>query len=128
MSGFQLPNTTPVPHEIINRWMRKLKGSELKVLLLVTRKTLSWIADPKTGRRKEEDWLNYSQIKKYTGLGRDSVSKAIDILTSKYKLIEIRDKKGNILNTTKKKQLVGRRRLSLYYRLNIQTLQKTSDY
>jgi integrase len=54
MGGFQLPNTTPVPNEIINGWMQKLKGSELKVLLLVVRKTLGWIADPQTGMRESE--------------------------------------------------------------------------
>ncbi len=126
--GFQVPNTTPVPNEIINGWAMKLKGSELKVLLLVVRKTLGWIADPKTGMRKEEDWISYSQLKRLTGLSSQPLSSAIDSLCSKYRLIEIRDKDGNALDTAKKRMVAGRRRLSFFYRLNLKTLSQTSHY
>ena len=128
MSGFQVPNTTPVPNEIINGWAMKLKGSELKVLLLVVRKTLGWVVNSKTGMRKEEDWISYSQLKKTTGLSSQPLSAAIDALCGKYKLIEIRDKNGNQLNTAKKRMVAGRRRLSFFYRLNLNTLTKTSHY
>lgn len=125
--SFQLPNTTPVPNEIINGWARKLKGSELKVLLLVTRKTLGFVIDFETGLRKEEDWLSYKQLQEFTGLSRDALPKAIDALVE-YKLIEVRDKNGNKLDTPEKRMLAGKKRLSFYYRLNLNTLQKTSHY
>lgn len=128
MPSFQLPNTTPVPNEIINGWAMKLKGSELKVLLLVVRKTLGWILDPKTGLRKEEDWISYSQLKNMTGLSSRPLSNAIDTLCSKYTLIEIRDKDGNKLDTIEKRKIAGRKRLSFFYRLNFGTLSKTSHY
>lgn len=127
MSGFELPNTTPVPNEIINGWMQRLKGSELKVLLLVVRKTLGWIADKKTGMRKEEDWLSYRQLSFYTGLSSEALSSAIDTLVG-YKLIQIRDYKGNELDSKEKRRAVGRRRLRLFYRLNLMTLEKTSHF
>ena len=128
MSGFQLPNTTPVPNDIINGWMHRLKGSELKVLLTVVRKTLGWVVDTKTGMRKKEDWLSYSQLKKITGLGSEALSSAIDNLCQIHKLIQIRDKDGNTLNTRKKRQVAGRRRLSFFYRVNLTTLKNTSIY
>ena len=128
MSGVSLPNNTPVPNEIINGWMWKLRGSELKILLLITRKTLGWIEDPETGMRKEEDWLSWRQIKQKTGLGSRILSCGIDNLCAKYKLIQIRSSEGNILDTKEKRLIAGRRRLRLYYRLNLKTLEKTSSY
>ncbi len=127
MSGFELPNTTPVPNEIINGWMQKLKGSELKVLLLVVRKTLGWIIDPQTGMRKEEDWLSYKQLNHYTGLHSEALSSAIDALV-KYELIQVRNEKGEELDSKEKRRAFGRRRLSLFYRLNLNTLKQTSHY
>lgn len=124
----QLPNTTPIPNEIINGWAMKISGSELKVLLVVVRKTLGWIADPKTGLRKEEDWITHKQLKKLTGLSSPTLSNSIDNLTSKYKLIQIRDKEGNLLDSKDKRRTTGRRRLKLYYRLNLNTLTKTNHY
>jgi hypothetical protein len=127
MSGFELPNTTPVPNEIINGWMQRLKGSELKVLLLVVRKTLGWIVDPNTGMRKEEDWLSYKQLNHYTGLHSEALSSAIDALV-KYELIQVRNEKGEELDSKEKRRAFGRRRLSLFYRLNLNTLKQTSHY
>lgn len=123
-----LPNTTPVPNEIINGWVKKLKGSELKVLIIVTRKTLGWIVDPETGMRKEEDWISYSQLGEATGLASEALSKAIDNLCGKYELIQIRDENGNPMDTKDKRRLAGKRRLKLFYRLNLATLKETSHY
>lgn len=128
MPGISLPNTTPVPNEIINGWVKKLKGSELKVLIIVVRKTLGWILDPETGMRKEEDWITSAQLKEETGLAGERLSMAINDLSGKHKLIQIRDKDGNLLDTAEKRRLAGRQGLKLYYRLNLVTLKETSTY
>lgn len=126
--SFQVPNTTPVPNEIINGWAKHLNGSELKVVLVVTRVTLGWILDKKSGMRKIEDWLTYKQLMEKTGLTSAPLAKAIDTLVNTHKLIEIRDENGNILKNKKERQEVGRKGGKLYYRLNIQTLEETSSY
>lgn len=122
----EYPNTFPFPNEIINGWNKKLKGSELKVLLVVVRQTLGWILDPATGMRKEEDWIAYQQFKEKTGLATRSLSVAIDSLV-KYKLIEIRDRNGNLLNTPYKRMLEGKKRGSFFYRLNLTVLKSKTD-
>lgn len=122
----EYPNTFPYPNEIINGWNAGLKGSELKVLNVVVRQTLGWMADPETGMRKEEDWISYKQLKEKTGLSTQPLSAAIDSLV-KYKLIQVRNKKGELLDTPYKRQLEGKRRGSFIYRLNL-TILKTKTH
>lgn len=121
------PNTFPFPNEIINGWNARLKGSELKVLLVVVRKTLGWLADPETGMRKEEDWINYSQLLELTGLTTTPVSDAIDSLV-KYNLIQVRNKQGKLLNTKEERRWAGRRKDKFIYRLNLTTLKSKVHY
>lgn len=128
MTGISLPNTTPVPNEIINGWAKKLSGSELKILLVVVRKTLGWVLDPTTGMRKEEDWINYKQLQNLTGLHPQAISRAIDKLISDYKLVQARDEQGNVLDTTGKRKIVGQKKQKIFYRLNLLTLSQTSHY
>lgn len=120
------PNTFPFPNEIVNGWNTRLKGSELKLLLVIVRQTLGWILDPKTGMRKEEDWISYKQLREKTGLATESLSKAIDSLV-KYGLIQVRGQSGELLNTSYKRMLEGKRRGSFIYRLNL-TVLKTETH
>lgn len=122
-----LPNTTPLPNEIIEEWLSSLKGSELKVLLVIVRQTLGWVIDTKTGMRKEEDWISYSQMMDKTGLGTEATSSAVDNLV-KYKLIQVRDEDGNELATKEDRQAVGKKRGKLFYRLNITTSKNMTHY
>ena len=117
----EYPNTFPFPNEIINGWNTKLKGSELKVLLLIVRKTLGWIVDPETGMRKEEDYISYKQLRELTGLSTQPLSDAIDSLV-KYKLIQVRNKKGKLLSSKEERRQAGRRKDVFIYRLNLTTL------
>ncbi len=120
------PNTTPVPNEVMNSWLSKLKGSELKILLVVTRKTLGWVLDNNTGMRKEEDWITYSQMRTITGLSHAAVCSAVNSLIE-HVLIETRDEGGNVLPTSKERMAVGKARGKIFYRLNFETL-KSSSY
>lgn len=85
----------------------------------MARQTLGWIADPKTGMRKEEDWMTNSQIRKKTGIKDEStLSKAVKSLIDK-KLIEIRTEDGKVLDIPKKRQIAGREHKRFYYRLKL---------
>lgn len=110
-----LPNTTQVPNLLFNGEMQKMKDTELRITLIVTRKTLGWLEDPETGMRKEEDWISRNQLIKLTGKGRNAVSKAIGICTDRG-WIEARDGQGNMLDTPEKRQKIGRGG-KIFYRL-----------
>jgi len=115
-----IPNSTQIPNEIINDWLPKLKESELKVVIIVARQTLGWIENPITGTRKKEDWMTQKQLMKKTGLSNWAVSKATQSLVEK-DLIEARDADSNILDTPKKRQLVGRHHKRIFYRLKLKS-------
>ncbi len=67
-----LPKNTPftqVPNKIIDTYLCKMKNSELKVFMLICRKTL--------GYQKRWDRISLSQMTKYTGLAKSTVIEAI---------------------------------------------------
>ncbi len=106
-----IPNTTPTPNELYNGEMRKMGDTELRIVLIVTRSTLGWQVDKKTGMRKQEDWISYYQLKERSGRGYTSIAKAIDVCI-KNGWIEARDSEGNILDSKNKR--IGKK---IYYRL-----------
>ena len=106
-----IPNTTPTPNELYNGEMKKMNDTELRVVLLVTRSTLGWEIDHKTGMRKIEDWISHSQIIEKTGRTSPVISRAINNCVEQG-WIETRDKYGNLLLNSEK-----RRRRKVFYRL-----------
>jgi len=110
-----LPNSTQVPNLLFNGKMHEMNDTELRVVLIVTRKTLGWLQDPETGMRKEEDWISRGQLIKLTGRGKNAVSKAINNCTNQG-WIEARSEEGNLLDTPKKRQQIGRGG-KIFYRL-----------
>jgi hypothetical protein len=83
---FSKPNYTQVPNELFDELMQNLAGSELKILLLIIRKTLGFsLAD---GSRKKSDLVSVSQIKKYTGLESAQIIESLKKLENKYQLIQ----------------------------------------
>jgi len=113
-----IPNTTPTPNIIFNGLMAKMTDTEFRIVMAVTRATLGWEIDPETKMRKKEDWLSYYQLKKITGRGYMSLSKAISSCIKKG-WIEARDKDGNLLDTKNKR--IGKK---IYYRLGKEILLK----
>lgn len=111
-----IPNTTQVPNILFDYWVKELKDTELRILLLVIRQTLGWIEDKRTGRRKERDWISQKKIMAKTGRSTKSIADAIDELVNK-NLIDVFDGEDNILKT--KEERSGRK---CYYRLNTSLL------
>ena len=98
-----------IPSAILDRWMPKLKDTELRVLLLVARQTIG-----RSG--KEVDWLAHSQLRKRTGRASEAVSAAVDSLIQKG-LLEVVTLTGERLPTPEARRF---HRGVLLYRLSQQ--------
>lgn len=64
-NGFDRPNYTQIPNELLDGLMSDMVGSELKVTLALCRKTFGW--------HKKRDVVSLSQLEKITGLTRQAV-------------------------------------------------------
>jgi len=117
-----IPNTTPTPNELYNGEMKKMKDTELRVVLVVTRATLGWVIDKKTGMRKTEDWIAHSQLIKKSGRGSKAISMAVDNCV-KNGWIETRTGEGKLLRTAQERKMHGRK---IYYRLGKVFLNKVN--
>jgi phage replication O-like protein O len=69
------PTFTQTPNDLFDHWLPLLKESELKVLLVIMRKTFGW--------NKVRDRISNSQLVKLTGQSSQSVKDAIKSLQSK---------------------------------------------
>lgn len=65
MSGFQSPNHTQVPNELIDIYMKNMDKSELKVILCIIRQTLGW--------HRTRTRFSIGNICRITGLARSNV-------------------------------------------------------
>jgi phage replication O-like protein O len=73
--GIKSPNFTQAPNELFDEWLPKLKLVELRVIMVLIRKTFGW--------HKIRDRISLTQLEKATGSHRS------DILTATKRLIEI---------------------------------------
>lgn len=69
------PNYFQTPNDLVDHWLPLLGEAELKVLLLIIRKTFGW--------HKDRDRISLSQMEKYTGMTRAACCKAINLLIQK---------------------------------------------
>ncbi len=69
------PNYTQTPNDLFDHWLPLLGEGELKVLLVIMRKTFGW--------HKTHDVISVSQLAKYTGLREETVITAAKSLQSK---------------------------------------------
>ena len=98
-----------------------MNETELKVVLLVTRKTLGWF-DPTTHERKNQDYISQSQFIDFTGQSNRAIATAIQVCV-KHGWIVARDKKGSLCDTSEK-----RRRRKVWYQLgNVFTSKISSE-
>lgn len=104
--------TTPVPNVLFDAYLRRLSSAELKVLLVIVRKTLGWSDRQAMNGRKEVDWIANSQLQSLTGCSRRAISSATESLVNK-KLIEVLHENGSLLDEPQKRK--GKQRL--YYRI-----------
>lgn len=107
-----LRKTTPVPNIIFDSLLSHFTEAELKVFLVIVRKTIGWY-DKKTGNRKQRDWISLSQFQQFTGLSDVSIWKAVASLSDR-KYIIVTDSQGIVLYGPEDRK--GQRKL--FYQLN----------
>lgn len=78
------PNTTQVSNFVLDN-QNLFTDGELRVLLVITRKTIGW--------HKETDFIRYAQLIEITGKSKPTISEAVNSLVAKG-LIERVDKDG----------------------------------
>jgi hypothetical protein len=100
--------TTPVPNVLFDLYLRELKSTELKILLVIIRQTLGWVDRRALHGRKEIDWISGSQLQSKTGCSRHAISSAIEVLV-KCRLIDICDHNRNQLPKASERK--GKQRL-----------------
>ncbi len=71
----QAPTYTQTPNELFDHWLPLLNEAELKVLLVIMRKTFGW--------HKTHDVISVSQLAKITGMLEETVIKAAKSLQNK---------------------------------------------
>ena len=69
------PSYFQCPNDLIDHWMPLLKEGELRILLIVIRKTFGW--------NKDKDYISYSLFEEISGLGRKAVMKSVQSLVEK---------------------------------------------
>ena len=75
MIRIQAPNHTQMPNDLVDQWIKDLTGLEVKILLVIIRKTFGW--------HKTRDRISLSQFEKLTGGSRDKISESLQSLIEK---------------------------------------------
>lgn len=114
-----VPNTTPTPNWLYNGEMKKMNETELKVILLITRKTLGYF-DPTTTGRKTQDYISQSQFIEFTGCQSRAIAKAIQSCVE-HGWIIAKDKAGELCDKAEK-----RARRKVWYQLGSVFIDKLS--
>ena len=106
-SSHQSVSWHPIPIQLVDEVMPRLKDTELRVLLVVLRQTWGWKADrtktDDTRQTKRRDWLSHRQLCRRTGRGSDAVSGAVATLTASG-LIVVEDAAGRSLITPEERR------------------------
>jgi len=101
----------PVPNALFDDLLPGLKDTELRVLLVVARKTAGF--SDGAGGRKARDWIGNRMLCRATGRESAAVSRAVDSLARRG-LIAVETHAGRPLATpNERRRYLGR----LYYRL-----------
>lgn len=91
-----LEYTTPVSNRVFDFDLATLKEVELKVLLVVIRKTHGWVEAKNHRQRRQIQRIPINNFEKLTGCSRRGISGAIQSLIQK-QLIKVYDYNGNTL-------------------------------
>ena len=73
------PRFTPVPHEVIDVHLKDISGAELKILLMILRKSWGW--------NRESGSISLSSLEDLTGLSRSTCCVALKSLCEERGLI-----------------------------------------
>jgi hypothetical protein len=82
-----------VPNDLIDRWLPKLRGSEVRVLLFLLRKTVGWEDKASPSGRQQSTTLGIRLIANGTGLKHGAITDALVALRD-YGLIHYSNVKG----------------------------------
>jgi phage replication O-like protein O len=90
---FQIPapNYTQTPNALFDEWLPKLGMAELKVLMVIMRKTFGW--------HKVRDQISLSQLEEITGLERRHVLKGVKGLVEKNLITKVVEGKNGAQKT-----------------------------
>ena len=69
MTGYNAPNYTQIPNELLDDHLPNMKDAELRVVLSIARKTIGW--------HKQHDRISLTQLQKMTGMSRQGVLNGI---------------------------------------------------
>jgi hypothetical protein len=100
------PGFVPLPAAVVDEWLPRLTGSQLKLLLVVVRQTEGF-RDPATGRRKAEDWLTHRRLMHLTGCASQAVSGSVDAL-ARVGLVRVRAAGGGSADTPQHRRAATR--------------------
>ncbi len=115
----QYCRTTPVPNVLFDCYLKNLKSIELKVLLVVIRKTLGWEDSRTKNGRKHIDWISSGQLQALTGGSRRAITSAIEILI-RAGIIAVVDEGGRLLNDPSTRK--GKQRLYFSITPNLEAI------
>lgn len=118
-----LQNTTPVPNRLFDMDLISLKEVELKVLLVIIRKTLGWVDEKNNRQRKQISRIPITGFVVNTGCSKRGISTAIDALVQK-KLITVYDENGNILTHAEDRK----GKFYLYFKAMLNPVDKATGY
>lgn len=106
-------NTTQTPNSLFDTYLKTLSKSELKVLLIIIRKTVGIIDINNKSKRLVRAWISQRLFRICTSLSGRAISTAIDSLIQK-NLIIVTNESGQILKNKNTRRGVSR----LYYSSN----------
>jgi hypothetical protein len=109
-----LEYTTPVPNRIFDIDMSNLKEVELKVLLVVIRKTHGWVEQKNHRQRRQVQRINIKSFETLTGCSKRGISTAIQSLVQK-QLVIVYDYNGKTLTISDDRK----GKYHLYFKPNI---------
>ena len=89
---------TRIPNIILDDFLCEMGDTSLRIVLIVARKTIGFLIDPKSNERKKSDWISRSEFSRLTGRKGQAISHAIETCIS-HGWIEARDSSGIFLNT-----------------------------
>ena len=116
-----LEQTTPVPNRLFDLDLVSLKEVELKVLLVIIRKTLGWVEENNRKQRKQLARISIAAFVMNTGCSKRGISSAIEALIHK-QLIVVYDDEGNKL--TRSEERKGK--YHLYFKPTLPPVEKPS--
>ena len=90
----ELKEYTGIPNELFDKIIREITGNELKILMIIFRKTYGWV-DRKDEKGnsiyKTEDEISQSQLMEMTSLSRNAVKNNLNSLIEKGIIIKVSD-------------------------------------